>query len=153
MLTKVDKDDQKTVLSGAEFKLLDANGKEIETNLVTNEDGEIMVKDLAPGKYAFVETKAPKGYKLDETPVEFTIEKEQVEMIKVMKVNKKDSSNETDNDKDYGNGNGNNTNNNGDNNSNSKLPSTGDVTILLTILVGGFLIYLGSKELKKKQAK
>lgn len=153
LLTKVDKDDQKTVLSGAEFKLLDANGKEIETNLVTNEDGEIMVKDLAPGKYAFVETKAPKGYKLDETPVEFTIEKEQVEMIKVMKVNKKDSSNETDNDKDHGNGNGNNTNNNGDNNSNSKLPSTGDVTILLTILVGGFLIYLGSKELKKKQAK
>ncbi|EIA19611.1 hypothetical protein KKC_11461 [Listeria fleischmannii subsp. coloradonensis] len=74
-------------------------------------------------------------------------------MIKVMKVNKKDSSNETDNDKDHGNGNGNNTNNNGDNNSNSKLPSTGDVTILLTILVGGFLIYLGSKELKKKQAK
>ena len=29
-------------------------------------------KNLAPGDYQFIETKAPRGYVLDETPVELT---------------------------------------------------------------------------------
>ncbi|WP_411953819.1 SpaA isopeptide-forming pilin-related protein [Alkalibacillus sp. S2W] len=60
-------------LEGAEFMLLDDSGNEMKTGLTTNEDGLLVVEDLKPGNYAFVETKAPDGYQLDETPIEFEI--------------------------------------------------------------------------------
>ncbi|MBC1922971.1 lectin-like domain-containing protein, partial [Listeria grayi] len=73
LLTKVDKDDSDKVLSGAEFKLTDADGKILQENLTTNANGELKVNDLLLGSYSLVETKAPTGYILDDSPVKFTI--------------------------------------------------------------------------------
>jgi len=72
-LTKVDKDNTKKVLKGAIFELRDSNGTVIKDGLITADDGAIFVNDLKPGNYSFIETKAPIGYKLDTTPIEFTI--------------------------------------------------------------------------------
>ncbi|WLF30814.1 SpaA isopeptide-forming pilin-related protein [Bacillus altitudinis] len=84
-LTKLgEKDD---VLEGAEFKLVDANGKEIKTGLVTDENGKIIVNDLKPGTYQFVETKAPFGHELDEIPVTFAIPFNPEKLVSVTKEN------------------------------------------------------------------
>ncbi|WP_215113085.1 SpaA isopeptide-forming pilin-related protein [Exiguobacterium sp. s63] len=72
------------VLAGATFKLLNDKGELVKADLVTNEDGEIVVEELVPGDYQFVETKAPKGYFLDETSYPFTFERGDVE--KTLKV-------------------------------------------------------------------
>ncbi|WP_337744779.1 SpaA isopeptide-forming pilin-related protein [Bacillus altitudinis] len=74
-------------LEGAEFKLVDANGKEIKTGLVTDENGEIIVNDLKPGTYQFVETKAPFGHELDETPVTFAMPFNPEKLVSVTKEN------------------------------------------------------------------
>ncbi len=67
------------LLAGAEFKLVDADGEVVEENLTTNEDGEIVIDDLFLGNYQLIETKAPAGYELDETPIDVEItEDEQV---------------------------------------------------------------------------
>ncbi|MEC0282019.1 SpaA isopeptide-forming pilin-related protein [Terribacillus saccharophilus] len=78
-LVKVDEDDQNLRLTGAEYKLQDANGEVVKENLVTNEEGRIVVEDLAPGTYYFVETQAPEHYQLDDTPIEVKVEKGQQE--------------------------------------------------------------------------
>ncbi|MFE0304425.1 MULTISPECIES: SpaA isopeptide-forming pilin-related protein [Bacillus] len=75
------------VLEGAEFKLVDANGKEIKTGLVTDENGKIIVNDLKPGTYQFVETKAPFGHELDETPVTFAMPFNPQKLVSVTKEN------------------------------------------------------------------
>ncbi|WP_379945970.1 SpaA isopeptide-forming pilin-related protein [Enterococcus devriesei] len=72
-LTKVDADDASKHLANAEFQLLDENKKVIKQALKTNEEGNIAVADLAPGKYFFMETEAPSGYQLTQKLVEFTI--------------------------------------------------------------------------------
>lgn len=46
------------------------------------------IDNLAPGDYQLVETKAPTGYELDATPVEFTIEFNQKDAVQVTKTNK-----------------------------------------------------------------
>ena len=64
--------DKDTTLEGAEFTLyhddgtvvIDADGNEM-TILPTDENGELLIEDLAEGKYYFLETKAPSGYQLD----------------------------------------------------------------------------------------
>ena len=63
-------------LAGAAFKVVDADGKTVLDKLVSSDKGIVSVSDLAPGKYQFIETKAPKGYYLNSNPVDFTIDKE-----------------------------------------------------------------------------
>ncbi|HHZ9472746.1 MSCRAMM family protein [Enterococcus faecalis] len=84
VLTKVD-DKSGEVLQGAVFELQDKDGKALQSGLTTDETGKISVNDLAPGDYQFVETQAPTGYDLDKTPVRFTIEKGQTEVVQVQK--------------------------------------------------------------------
>ncbi|HAP2864593.1 TPA: LPXTG cell wall anchor domain-containing protein [Enterococcus faecalis] len=69
----IKKDVNGHLLSGATFKVLDAKGQTIQTGLTTNSQGEIVAEHLAPGKYRFVETKAPTGYLVNTTPVPFEI--------------------------------------------------------------------------------
>lgn len=71
-LKKVDSDDNKKVLEGAKFQLLDSNKIPISEH-VTDKNGIIEIKDLKPGDYYFKEIAPPDGYKLDESLHEFTI--------------------------------------------------------------------------------
>ena len=79
-IIKTDSEDAQITLSGAVFTLkkFDTESGEYEvirTGLVTDEDGKLMLEDLAPGEYMLVETKAPYGYKLpDDRETLFTIE-------------------------------------------------------------------------------
>lgn len=79
------KEDAETgdVLAGVTFRLVNEAGETVKADLITNEEGIITVKDLAPGKYAFIETEALFGYEQDETPIEFTIVEKQTEVKKV----------------------------------------------------------------------
>ncbi|WP_214874820.1 SpaA isopeptide-forming pilin-related protein [Exiguobacterium sp. CH10] len=82
---RLTKTDQATsaLLPGATFNLLDASGEVIQENLVTDANGEIYVRDLEPGTYSFVETKAPAGYILDEAKHEFTVVRGTNEVIAI----------------------------------------------------------------------
>src|SRR5690606_27345175 len=86
-LTKYNEKDE--VLAGATFELQNQAGEVLQTDLTTDKTGKIVVSDLKPGDYQFVEVKAPVGYELDKTPIVFTIEKGQKESTKVKAVNKK----------------------------------------------------------------
>lgn len=85
-LTKVD-EYNKSTLEGAKFDLLDDKGNVLKNGLVTNHEGKIIVKDLVGGSYQFVETKAPEGYLLAKTPLNFVIEEGKTE-VKVTFKNK-----------------------------------------------------------------
>ncbi|GGE82877.1 SpaA isopeptide-forming pilin-related protein [Priestia taiwanensis] len=87
-LTKVDKDDYEVKLVGAEFKVVDEDGNVVKEKVTTGEGGKVEVTDLRPGRYKFIETKAPEHYTLDETPIEFEISKSQTEVKKVIAENK-----------------------------------------------------------------
>ncbi|WP_436667313.1 SpaA isopeptide-forming pilin-related protein [Latilactobacillus sakei] len=87
LLTKTDNKSGAT-LQGAIFELQDQNGKVLQSGLTTDVTGQVVVKDLEPGDYQFVETKAPTGYDLDQKPVKFTIKKGQTSAIKVTKADR-----------------------------------------------------------------
>ncbi|EEO6590134.1 collagen binding domain-containing protein [Listeria monocytogenes] len=76
-------------LADATFELRNEGGTVVRENLVTDDNGEISVADLAPGDYKLIETKAPTGYQLDAAPVHFTIDFNQTEAANVTKTNKK----------------------------------------------------------------
>jgi len=63
----------KKAIAGVVFKLMDFAGVLIQSGLVTDEDGKIVVSDLKAGKYQFVEDTAHPDYVLDQTPVDFEI--------------------------------------------------------------------------------
>lgn len=63
-IVKVDEDNPEQKLSGAVFKLLDKDGKEILKEATTGKDGKATFEDLEPGTYKIIEGSAPKGYEL-----------------------------------------------------------------------------------------
>ncbi|MBC1500147.1 LPXTG cell wall anchor domain-containing protein [Listeria weihenstephanensis] len=83
ILTKTDSVNAQKHLAGAIFDLKDVDGNAIQTNLTTDKNGVLVVADLEPGDYSFVETAAPQGYKLDATPLPFSIVKSQQEFVNV----------------------------------------------------------------------
>ncbi|HFK1684277.1 TPA: SpaA isopeptide-forming pilin-related protein, partial [Bacillus tropicus] len=85
-LTKVDDIDGVT-LEGAVFKIVDMNGNDVRSDLTTDKDGKISVSDLRPGDYQFIETKAPTHYDLNQTPINFTVEKSQTATASVIAKN------------------------------------------------------------------
>ena len=78
-------------LPGAVFQLffLDKNNRIPVKNpsggadFTTDAVGKIVIKDLAPGKYVFVETKAPAGYRIKHPEVPFEITNKQVKKLTV----------------------------------------------------------------------
>ncbi|MGH0933953.1 SpaA isopeptide-forming pilin-related protein [Bacillus mycoides] len=84
-LLKVDNEDISKKLEGAVFELKDASGKVIG-EYKTDKNGEINVKDLAYGKYSFVEKTSPNGHVLVTEPIVFEI-KEHGKIIELLAVN------------------------------------------------------------------
>ena len=60
-------------LAGATLVVKDANGKVVDTWVSTT--SAHVIDELEPGLYTLEETKAPKGYVLNKTPIRFTIVK------------------------------------------------------------------------------
>ncbi|PEI83261.1 VaFE repeat-containing surface-anchored protein [Bacillus toyonensis] len=84
-LLKVDNEDISKKLEGAVFELKDASGKVIG-EYKTDKKGEVNVKNLAYGKYSFVEKASPNGYILIKEPIVFEI-KEHGKIIELLAVN------------------------------------------------------------------
>ncbi|WKC57201.1 SpaA isopeptide-forming pilin-related protein [Lactococcus cremoris] len=65
----------KNPLQGAEFKVLDSNNQVVSgyEKLTSDSSGNVTIEKLTPGKYSLVETKAPAGYILDSTPIDFEL--------------------------------------------------------------------------------
>ncbi|KYK51679.1 hypothetical protein AYO51_11355 [Lactiplantibacillus plantarum] len=82
VLTKTDASNGRA-LAGATYRLIDATGLTIQQGLVTNALGQIRVDKLIPGRYQFVETKAPASYDLNQTPLDFTIVNGQTAVVTV----------------------------------------------------------------------
>ncbi|WP_251865703.1 Spy0128 family protein [Enterococcus malodoratus] len=78
LLKKLDSKTGRT-LAEAEFKVVDEKGQPVagQEKIVTGEDGSIFIKGLTDGNYQLIETKAPKGYQIDETPIEFSVKNSQ----------------------------------------------------------------------------
>ncbi len=81
-IKKVDSNNDNKKLEGAKFKIEDSKGK-IVGELVTNEEGEAISKDLPIGNYTVVEVEAPKGYELLKDNITVKIEKDAVVEIKI----------------------------------------------------------------------
>ncbi|UNK17568.1 Ig-like domain-containing protein [Paenibacillus sp. N3/727] len=79
-LTKIELGRPAIKLSGAEFRILDANkvpvknreGKEI-AGLTTDSKGELQIPELRPGKYYVEETRAPYGYSIKDKLTEIEV--------------------------------------------------------------------------------
>ncbi|MCU4846995.1 SpaA isopeptide-forming pilin-related protein [Bacillus thuringiensis] len=81
-LVKVDTGDKNKKLAGAKFHIEDSN-KKVVGELVTDEKGEVISKDLPIGNYTLVEIEAPKGYELVKDKITVKIEKDAVAEIKI----------------------------------------------------------------------
>ncbi len=81
-LVKVDTRDKNKKLAGAKFKIEDSKGK-VVGDLVTNEEGEAISKELPIGNYILVEVEAPKGYELLKDKIAVKIEKDVIVEIKI----------------------------------------------------------------------
>lgn len=70
------KKDGKTneLLSDTEFNILDKNKNVIYSNLITNQNGEVIINGIEPGKYFLEETKARDGYLKINKLIEFNME-------------------------------------------------------------------------------
>ena len=88
-ITKLDRNDESKVLSGATFKIekLDddnnIDSSYTATELITDANGKVEFTDLVIGKYRITEIKAPEGYELSEDviDVEITSENKEINII------------------------------------------------------------------------
>lgn len=70
-------------LEGAVFEIRKGNGEIVKQNAISDHEGFIRVNNLEAGTYFAVETKAPTGYILDDTPVPITLEYGKTEVIRI----------------------------------------------------------------------
>lgn len=84
-ITKVDDEDK--VIAGVKFNVLDEN-KNVVDEIVTNENGIAVSKELTPGTYYYKEVEVPDGYVLDSEEHKFEITND-VTLVAVEVVNEK----------------------------------------------------------------
>ena len=70
-VTKTDSSDANIKLQGASFRLQSGTAEGIEAT--TGPDGKATFSNIEPGVYDLIETKAPDGYKLDQSPKKINI--------------------------------------------------------------------------------
>lgn len=63
-------DENGQLLEGVKFRLLDENNEALYTELTTNEEGKIAIKNLAPGLYYLEEMSTVNGYAIYEEQIE-----------------------------------------------------------------------------------
>ncbi|MGM0167701.1 hypothetical protein IGI39_002685 [Enterococcus sp. AZ135] len=146
-LKKADSSNKKA-LAKAEFKLQTDSGKVIHEKLTTDENGLVYLNDLEPGKYQFIETKAPDGYKIDEKPVSFEIVEKESKVIELVKENDPLPSNGNHSNNSFVNGS---SNGSGNTSKTGLLPSTGSevrssflyigIAVLLVVLLIAYRRY------------
>jgi LPXTG-motif cell wall-anchored protein len=128
VLTKIDSNTGEK-LAGAVFELRDSNNKLISENLKTGNDGKLVINDLKPGSYQLIETKAPSGYVLDKTALNFEVGEDST-IIQLTKANTPiedpaDPSDPADPD-----------------NSQSSYPKTGEKSSLWLSLMGAMIVVI-----------
>ena len=74
-ILKVDSQNKEKVLEGAVFTIYNEQGQEV-TKGTTDKEGKLKFENLPYGKYTLKETKAPIGYKLNESAIEFSIDED-----------------------------------------------------------------------------
>lgn len=79
----IKKDEAGNPLEGVKFRLLNANKEIIHTELVTNNEGKIIIENLEPGLYYLEETSTLNGYAKYEEPIEANITYNEELTIKV----------------------------------------------------------------------
>lgn len=157
IVVKQDGDNKDTKLSGAEFKLYSDQSatKEVAVSLAkgaytvnpngtavltTGTDGKITVNGLDSGTYYLKETKAPSGYKLDDTVQQVTVTPDSVvanaKNGKAITYKVNDDSNHTMTIKNY----------------KGSLPSTGGMGIVLMVVAGVLLIAGGMISIMRRRA-
>lgn len=72
-LIKVDQEAPEVTLPNAVFTLYKSDGSVYRDDLVTGEDGVLLVADLEWGSYYFVEKTAPDGYGLNPSKIRFSV--------------------------------------------------------------------------------
>lgn len=126
---------------GVEYKLQDQYGYTLDEKLITDKNGKILVTNLEPGKYSFVQTKVPNGYKLENKQYDFEIKKAETTVVKAI-TNKDGASTSSSN-----------NNANTTNNKTTKLPQTGGLFgNTVTIFVGLTLVGVGTYLVRSKNA-
>lgn len=66
-------EENKEPIAGVEFQVLNEKEQILYSNLITNEQGEIIIKNLKPGMYYVKETKTLEGYQIYESLIEVNL--------------------------------------------------------------------------------
>nr|WP_291628064.1 SpaA isopeptide-forming pilin-related protein [Clostridium sp.] len=77
-VVKVDEDNN--LLANAEITLYDLEGNEIQKDL-TDENGQVIFKNIPYGDYEVKETKAPEGYNLSDKVIKVSVNKEETGLV------------------------------------------------------------------------
>lgn len=70
-LLKVDQENRP--LQGAIFKVVDSEGNVVQTDLVSNNHGKVVISKLSPGNYRIIEISSTNGHIVNTTPIDFEI--------------------------------------------------------------------------------
>ncbi|WP_243343827.1 SpaA isopeptide-forming pilin-related protein [Anaerococcus sp. AGMB09787] len=139
---KVDSTDNTKTLEGAEFNLYRQDDDKFIKSLKSDSKGEFEVRNLDYGKYYLREVKAPKGYLLQGNKIEFEISKQdQDDVVQTRIIENKPTNPPGDNP------------NRKDSSKKITIPKTGDIAIILMIIMGFVLIVFGLKFILEKDKK
>ncbi|MEN2665761.1 SpaA isopeptide-forming pilin-related protein [Listeria aquatica] len=87
-LIKYEEGNKTKHLAGAQFDLYKVGGAKVKEALTTNSEGKLTASGLSPGSYYLIETKAPTGYELDQTKLNFEIKAGQTADVQLEKANR-----------------------------------------------------------------
>ena len=76
------------IISGVQFCLYNEKQEKIRENLITNNNGEIILENLLPGKYFLEEIAVPEGYEKIDEKIEFKVEWQKETIIEVENIKK-----------------------------------------------------------------